>query len=139
MVYVMKQKKIVFIVLSCVCAFNISACVGSNNIDNTIQREVKQVIDDIYQDNIPTDGKWYHDDCLEIIFDLSADGVAEQFAKYAVGASEDLSVLANKESVEAAVVKDGNTYYYEVAIDLSIMPEGTLQRVNAEQLFSEMN
>jgi len=53
-----------------------------------------------------------------------------------VGASEDLSVLATKESVEAAVVKEGNTYYYEVAIDLSIMPEGTLQRVGAEQLYS---
>lgn len=112
------------------------AMVGWNPETPSIVYIAAEVTDDIYQDNIPADGKWYHDDCLEIIFDLSEEGVAEQFAKYVVGASEELSVLANKESVEAAVVKDGNTYYYEVAIDLSIMPEGTLQRVDAEQLFS---
>lgn len=112
------------------------AMVGWNPETPNIVYIAAEVTDDIYQDNIPADKKWYHDDCLEIIFDLSADGVAEQFAKYVVGASEDLSVLANKESVEAAVVKDGNTYYYEVAIDLSIMPEGTLQREDVAQLFS---
>lgn len=112
------------------------AMVGWNSATPNVVYIAAEVTDDIYQNNIPADGKWYHDDCLEIIFDFSADGVAEQFAKYVVGASEDLSVLATKESVEAAVVKEGNTYYYEVAIDLGIMPEGTFQRVGAEQLFS---
>lgn len=90
-----------------------------------------EVKDDIYQDNIEADGKWYHDDCLEIIFDLSADGVAEQFSKYVIGAGKDLSVLANKESTEAVVLKNGNTYCYEIAIDLSVTPEGTIQREDA--------
>lgn len=110
------------------------AMVGWNLETPNIVYVAAEITDDIYQDNIPADGKWYHDDCLEIVFDLSENGVAEQFAKYVVGASGDLSVLANKESVEAVVVKDGNTYYYEVAIDLSVMPEGTLQRVGADQL-----
>ena len=93
-----------------------------------------EVVDDVYQDNIDADGKWYHDDCLEVVFDLSAEGVAEQFAKYVIGASKDLSVLANNESTDVVVLRENNTYYYEAAIDLSVMPEGTLQREGAEQL-----
>lgn len=110
------------------------AMVGWNPKNPNIIYIAAEVVDDIYQDNIDADGKWYHDDCLEIVFDLSAEGVAEQFAKYVIGASKDLSVLANNESTDVVVLRENNTYYYEAAIDLSVMPEGTLQREGAEQL-----
>lgn len=92
------------------------------------------VTDDVYQDNIPADSQWYHDDCLEIIFDFSAAGTCEQLTKYVIGASGDLSVLANKDSVQASITRDGNTYTYEIAIDLSVMAEGTLKAEDAGAL-----
>lgn len=112
------------------------AMVGWNPETPSLIYIAAEVTDDVYQDNIPADGKWYYDDCLEIIFDLSESGTVEQFTKYVIGASEDLSVLANKESTQAVVVREGNTYYYEMAIDLSVMPKGTLQREGAAQLVS---
>lgn len=112
------------------------AMVGRNPKEPKFIYIAAEVTDDVYQDIVPTDGKWYNDDCLEIVFDLSEDGVAEQFLKYVVGAGEDLSVLANNESVQAVVIRDGNKYYYEMAIDLSALPEGTLQRADANMLLS---
>lgn len=68
----------------------------------------------------PTDGKWYNDDCLEIVFDLSDNNVAEQLLKWVIGAEgKDFSVLADKSNATVAMTKTGNTRNYEIAIDLN--------------------
>lgn len=78
------------------------------------------IVDDEIQNINPTDGKWYNDDCLEIVFDLSDNNVAEQLLKWVIGAEgEDFSVLADKSNTTVVITKTGNTRNYEIAIDLN--------------------
>lgn len=116
-----------------------TAMIGWNPENPACLYIAAKVTDDVYQDNIPEDGKWYNDDCLEIVLDVSENNVAEQFMKYAVGVSGDLSVLANEKSTKAKVRQEGNTYYYEMALDLSVFPEGTLQKTDAYQILEGKN
>lgn len=78
------------------------------------------IVDDKIQDINPTDGKWYNDDCLEIVFDLSDNNVAEQLLKWVIGAEgENFSVLVDKSNTTVTITKTGNTRNYEIAIDLN--------------------
>lgn len=87
-----------------------------------------QITDDEIKNTVPADGKWYNDDCLEIIIDVSQGGNAEQLLKWVVGATgEDLSVLANESSAQCQVVRQGNITTYELVLDLNSLPTGTLK------------
>ena len=73
--------------------------------------------DDVIKSKIPSDGKWYHADCLEMALDFSRDGIAEQFVKWVVGAKEgELSVAANKENTHLAIDHSGSVINYEMMI-----------------------
>ncbi len=71
------------------------------------------VTDDILQEIHPPDDKWWEDDTTEIIFDFQNDGAR---SKWAVGATGDLSALADDTNTEFAIVVDGNQYTFEIAI-----------------------
>lgn len=77
------------------------------------------IVDDKIQNINPADGKWYNDDCLEIVFDLSDNNTAEQLLKWVIGAEEVLSVPAYKSNTKLAITKSGSTRNYEIAIDLN--------------------
>lgn len=78
------------------------------------------ITDDVIQDQNASDGKWYKDDCLELVFDLSENGIAEQLMKWVIAADGgDLSVLADKENTQVFMKKEGNTTTYEILIDLN--------------------
>ena len=78
------------------------------------------ITDDELQNQNASDGKWYNDDCLEIVFDLSMERTAEQLMKWVVGADgKDLSVLADTNNTTVAMQRTGNTTTYELAIDFN--------------------
>lgn len=86
------------------------------------------VTDDDIANAVPADGKWYKDDCLEIVFDTSTEQALQQLAKWVIGAgSSDLSVLATAENTVVATSKSGNKTVYELSIDISKVPAGTYQ------------
>lgn len=87
-----------------------------------------KIKDDDIKDIVPADGKWYQDDCLEIVFDTSEEQAVQQLTKWVVGAGKgDLSVLANKDNTVVAMSKNGNETIYEISIDISKVPTGTYQ------------
>ena len=87
-----------------------------------------RIKDDDIKDTVPADGKWYQDDCLEIVFDTSENKEVQQLTKWVVGAGgNDLSVLANAENTTVVMTKNGEEYIYELSIDISKVPSGTYQ------------
>lgn len=110
--------------------FSGTAMVGWNEQDPKRIYIACTITDDIIQDinNAKTD--WFKDDCLEIAFDLSKDGIASPITKGAIGATgRDLSLLFNKKNTEYKIVKEGNKYIYEMAIDIT-KSESTIPDVN---------
>lgn len=95
------------------------------------------VTDDVIQDIEPANSKWYLNDCLEIVIDPSANLSAEMLLKWCVNATGNkLSVCANEDTTKVAVSKDGNTTTYELCIDVSQLPSGSLVGIS-EVRFSE--
>lgn len=87
-----------------------------------------RIKDDDIKDTVPADGKWYQDDCLEIVFDTSENKEVQQLTKWVVGAEgKDLSVLANSENTTVVMTKNDEEYIYELSIDISKVPTGTYQ------------
>ena len=87
-----------------------------------------RIKDDDIVDILPSDGKWYLDDCLEIVFDTSDGEPAQQLTKWVVGnEGADLSVLANSDNTKVAMTRNGEEYIYEISIDISKVPQGTYQ------------
>ncbi len=87
-----------------------------------------KIRDDEIKDTVEADGKWYQDDCLEIVFDMSKNNQVQQFTKWVIGADgKDMSVLANAENTQVAVVRNNDCYVYEISIDVSGVPSGTYQ------------
>jgi hypothetical protein len=87
--------------------------VGWNDSDPDRIYLVFIVTDDILQDIHPFDDQWWNDDTTEIIFDFNNDGTN---TKWAVGATGDLSAVADDTNTEFAIVVDGNQYTFEIAI-----------------------
>ena len=86
------------------------------------------VTDDKIANEVAADGKWYKDDCLEIVFDTSTEQNLQQLTKWVIGAgSSDLSVLATTDNTTVATSKNGNETIYEISIDISKVPAGTYQ------------
>lgn len=87
-----------------------------------------RIKDDVIKDTVPADGKWYQDDCLEIVFDTSEKKEVQQLTKWVVGVEgKDLSVLANAENTAVVMTRNGEEYIYELSIDISKVPTGTYQ------------
>ncbi len=87
-----------------------------------------RIKDDDIKDTVPADGKWYQDDCLEIVFDTSEKNEVQQLTKWVVGAEgKDLSVLANAENTTVVMAQNGEEHIYELSIDISKVPPGTYQ------------
>jgi len=89
--------------------------VGWNDQDAERIYLVYVVIDDEIQDINDPGGNWWDDDSAEIIFDLQNNATRE---KWAIGATEQLSVLATDDNTEFVInVNEAiNQYIYEIAI-----------------------
>lgn len=98
------------------------------------------VTDDEIANVVPADGKWYKDDCLEIVFDTSTEQNLQQLTKWVIGAgSSDLSVLATTDNTTVATSKNGNETIYEISIDISKVPAGTYQGEDDSNLVAGKN
>lgn len=108
--------------------FNGTVMVGWNPETPTCIYLAAKIEDDTLQNKNPADGKWYNDDCLEIVFDTSHDGTDEQLLKWVIGAeNQELSVLATAENTQVSVQRDGSFSTYEVIMDLAKIDAGTLK------------
>ena len=89
-----------------------------------------EITDDELQDIFPDDNKWWEDDSVEFMFDFDNGMVRESLVQWTLGANgKDLSAAASKENTEWVLVKNGNDYIYEVAIDPT-KPRGNPQFAN---------
>lgn len=77
-----------------------------------------EITDDELQDIFADDNKWWEDDSVEFMFDFDNGMVRDSLVQWTLGANgEDLSAAASKQNTEWVLVKNGNDYIYEVAID----------------------
>ena len=89
-----------------------------------------EITDDELQDIFPDDNKWWEDDSVEFMFDFDNGMVRESLVQWTLGANgKDLSAAASKDNTEWVLVKNGNDYIYEVAIDPT-KPRGNPQFAN---------
>lgn len=108
--------------------FSGSAMMAWNESAPTTLYIAAKIKDDDIKNTVSYDGKWYLDDCLEIVFDTSNGEPAQQLAKWVIGnEGKDLSVLSNNENTLVAMTKNGDEYIYEISIDISKVPSGTYQ------------
>ncbi len=100
--------------------FSGTVMIGWNEQDSHRIYIAAKIVDDILWDKPVEEDKWYMNDCLEIALDVSADNIAAPVQKCVVATSgTKLSALANDENVECVVVKQGNEYTFEMAIDIT--------------------
>ena len=108
--------------------FNGQVKLAWNETNPTTLYIAAQIQDDEIKNTVAADGKWYQDDCLEIVFDVSTEQEIQQLTKWVIGAgSLDLSVLASSENTVVAISDNGNETIYEISIDISKVPDGTYQ------------
>ena len=92
-----------------------------------------EITDDKLQDANPPGARWWEDDSVEFMFDFENGMVRDTLVQWTLGANgEDLSAAASKENTEWVLVKNGNDYIYEVAIDPT-KPRGNPQFANPGQ------
>ena len=102
-----------------------TAMVGWNEKDPKRVYIAAVITDDTIQDVNDAQDKWFNDDCVEIIYDLSKDNIAAPLTKWVVGATgNDLSKLANSANTQFKIVKKGSTYYYEMIMDITDIAKG---------------
>ncbi len=89
-----------------------------------------EITDDKLQDINPPDARWWEDDSVEFMFDFANGMVRDTLVQWTLGANgKDLSAAASKENTEWVLIKNGNDYIYEVAIDPT-KPRGNPQFAN---------
>ena len=89
-----------------------------------------EITDDKLQDVNPPGARWWEDDSVEFMFDFANGMVRDTLVQWTLGANgEDLSAAASKENTEWVLIKNGNDYIYEVAIDPT-KPRGNPQFAN---------
>ncbi len=77
-----------------------------------------EITDDELQDVNPPEARWWEDDSVEFMFDFDNGMVRESLVQWTLGANgKDLSAAASEENTEWVLIKNGNDYIYEVAID----------------------
>ena len=92
-----------------------------------------EITDDKLQDLNPPGARWWEDDSVEFMFDFENGMVRDTLVQWTLGANgEDLSAAASKENTEWVLIKNGNDYIYEVAIDPT-KPRGNPQFANPGQ------
>ena len=89
-----------------------------------------EITDDKLQDINPPGATWWNDDSVEFMFDFDNGMVRESLVQWTLGANgKDLSAAASEDNTEWVLIKDGNDYIYEVAIDPT-KPRGNPQFAN---------
>lgn len=92
-----------------------------------------EITDDKLQDVNPPGARWWEDDSVEFMFDFENGMVRDTLVQWTLGANgKDLSAAASKENTEWVLIKNGNNYIYEVAIDPT-KPRGNPQHANPGQ------
>lgn len=77
-----------------------------------------EITDDELQDIHPANDKWWEDDSVEFMFDFDNDIIRDSLVQWTLGANgKDLSAAASPDNTEWALIKDGDNYIYEVALD----------------------
>ncbi len=77
-----------------------------------------EITDDKLQDVNPDNARWWEDDSVEFMFDFDNGMVRDSLVQWTLGANgKDLSAAASKDNTEWVLLKNGNDYIYEVAID----------------------
>lgn len=96
------------------------AMVGWNEAEPTKIFLAAIISDDILENKVILDKKWYLNDCLEIAFDITTDGEVAPITKCVLGTGgNSLSSMANDNNTEYIVMKDNDKYIFEIAIDIS--------------------
>ena len=105
--------------------FKGQGAVGWNANDPTRIYFAVEITDDKLQDINPFNNKWWEDDSMEFMFDFDNDIVRASLVQWTLGANgKDLSAAASAANTEWIVVKSGNDYVYEVALDPTKFPRG---------------
>lgn len=117
--------------------FSGTAYVGWNESTPGVIYIAVKITDDVIQNINDENGKWYNDDCLEIVFDLSMDGTAEQLIKWVIGAGAvDMSMLATAENTQVSTTTEQDTITYEIAIDLNKI-DSDIREIKTPIVFEE--
>lgn len=94
--------------------------VAWSSTDRTRIYFLVEITDDKLRDDNPWNSKWWEDDSVEFMFDFDNDVIRDSLVQWTLGANgKDLSGAASKDNTEWKLIKDGNNYTYEVAIDAS--------------------
>ena len=105
--------------------FKGQGAVGWNANDPTRIYFAVEITDDKLQDVHPFNAQWWEDDSMEFMFDFDNEVVQANLVQWTLGANgTDLSAAGSKENTEWIVVKSGNDYVYEVALDPTKFPRG---------------
>jgi acetyl esterase/lipase len=100
--------------------FSGTAMAGWNAKDPTRIYLAASITDDKLQDIHSAVNHWWEDDCLEFMLDVSKDQQIQPLQQWGLGANgKDLSGQSSKNNTEFKVIKNGNKYTYEAALDIS--------------------
>jgi hypothetical protein len=98
--------------------FTGSARVGWNAKDPNRIYFAVEITDDKLQDIHPFNDLWWEDDSMEFMFDFDNEQVNGVLVQWTLAANgKELSAAAAKENTEWVVIKNGNDYIYEAALD----------------------
>lgn len=98
--------------------FTGSGRVAWNANDPTRIYFLVEITDDTLQDIHPANSMWWVDDSVEFMFDFDNDVTRAALVQWTLGANgKDLSAAGSSNNTEWIVVKNGNDYIYEVALD----------------------
>jgi acetyl esterase/lipase len=99
-----------------------TAMIGLNENDPNRVYVAAVITDDILQDIHPANDHFWEDDSLEIMFDLewNSEAKGSNMTSWTLGANgKDLSPICTPENTEWKVIRDGNKFVYEAALDLT--------------------
>jgi hypothetical protein len=95
--------------------FSGTGMIGWNSSDPNRIYFAATIIDDELQDIHPAGDTWWEDDSLELMFDFDNDA---QLAQWTIGANgTDISAGCSEDNLEWILVKKGDEYIFEGAID----------------------
>jgi len=91
-----------------------------------------EITDDELQDIHPENSNWWEDDSVEFMFDFENHVIRDSIVQWTLGANgKDLSAAASPDNTEWIVIKNGDHYIYEVAIDPT-KPRGNPEFANPD-------
>ena len=97
-----------------------TAMFGWNENDRSRVYFTSTIIDDFTEHTYVADSTWWSNSGLEFILDISKEGAYFPFAQWGFDANgRDIYAAADDKNVEWKLIKEGNKYIYEAAVDLS--------------------